>query len=66
MPKKKKEEDCPDGLISLVNKPKEWRMEATRILIEFGHDIKTLKRECAAVLGLAILILGVLVKLAIG
>lgn len=65
MPKEEKK-DCAEGLIKLVNKPNAWRMEATHVLIDFGHDIKTLKRECAAVLGLAILILGVMVKLAIG
>lgn len=63
---KKEEKDCAEGLIRLVNKPKDWRMEATHVLIDFGHDIKTLKRECTAVLGLAILILGVMVKLALG
>jgi len=63
---KEEEQDCPAALIKLVEQPKAWRYEATKILIEFGHDIKTLKRECTAVLALAILILGVLVKLAMG
>jgi len=63
---KEEKKDCAEGLIKLVNNPKAWRMEATHVLIDFGHDIKTLKMECAAVLGLAILILGVMVKLAIG
>jgi hypothetical protein len=62
----REEKDCPDGLIKLINRPKDWRLEATKVLIEFGQDIKALKRECAAVIGLTILILGVLVKLAVG
>lgn len=62
----KKIKDCPAELISLVDKPRAWRFKATEVLIEFGNDIKMLKRECAAVIGLAILILGVLAKLAIG
>ena len=66
MDKAKEEEDCPAALIKLVEQPKAWRYEATKILIEFGSDIKTLKRECTAVLALVILILGVLVKLALG
>ena len=63
---KEEEQDCPAALIKLVEQPKAWRYEATKILIGFGQDLKTLKRENKALIGLAILILGVLVKIAMG
>lgn len=56
----------PFGLMDLVDKAKPWRVAASKMLIEQYYEIKSLKREVYAVLGLTIAILGVLIKLAIG
>lgn len=59
-------ENNPLDLIALSGKPKRWRLHATRILIKHNHRLKILQLEIGALIGLSMLILGVLVKLALG
>lgn len=63
---KDKEQDCAYALLDLVGKPKAWRLEASKVLIEYGHKFKTLKLEVGAVIGLCALILGIIVKNSLG
>lgn len=51
----------PLSLIALCRKPLKWRVEATRVLINNSQRIKTLQLEVSAVIGLAVLILGVVI-----
>ena len=53
--------DCPRDLIPLIGKPKEWRMGATKVLIEVDHKISILSLEMKLAIGLNISILTVLV-----
>lgn len=58
-------ENNPLNLIALAGKPKKWREAATRILIRQSQRIKTIQLEVGAIIGLSVLILTVLVKLAL-
>jgi len=56
-----KKKDCAYELIGLESKPKQWRKVATKEMIKQGNDISMLKKEMAAVIGLLVTILSVII-----
>ena len=63
---KKKQEDCPMALIDLIGKPKLWRREASKVLISQDQKLRRLEWMVGGSISLAILILTIIAKLALG
>ncbi len=58
------DKDCPFQLIPLTDKPKAWREEASRVLIEYYYELKAIKKENKVIIGILMLILGCMIRLA--
>lgn len=61
----KNDKNCALKLIGLVDQPKAWRVQASKVLIDFEHKIRRIEVQTKAVIGLCVIILGVLIKLAV-
>lgn len=67
------EKDCPKDLIGCIPDTEKWKVRATQELINLDakykdcmRELKFIKKEVVAVVGLSTLILGVLVKIMVG
>jgi len=60
MVEKDPRENCPLGLLELVDKPKDWRIMASRILIELYFTAKFQRKMMKLLISLIILTLSII------
>lgn len=61
-----KKRDGAYSLIGLDSKPKQWRAVATKALIKQENKLQSISRETRVSIALAITILGIIIKMALG